>query len=83
MAARVSFTAVYEPVENGWVQAHLAELPGVITAAPTQAEAKELLADALREYLLALGEAEAGVAPTPPAGSTTQAGALEVVIDAA
>jgi predicted RNase H-like HicB family nuclease len=82
MTARVSFTAVYEPVDNGWIQAHLAELPGVITAAPTQAEAKELLADALREYLLALGEAEAAPG-TPAAGSTTQAGALEVVIDAA
>ena len=82
MTARVSFTAVYEPVDNGRIQAHLAELPGVITAAPTQAEAKELLADALREYLLALGEAEAVPGP-PPAGSTTQAGALEVVIDAA
>jgi hypothetical protein len=56
----------------------------VITAVPTQAEAKELLADALREYLLALGAAETGAAASrPPAGGTTQAGALEVVIDAA
>jgi predicted RNase H-like HicB family nuclease len=82
MAARVSFTAVYEPVDNGWIQARLVELPGVITAAPTREEAKDLLADALREYLLALGEAEASSGP-PAAGSTTQAGALEVVIEAA
>ena len=82
MATRVSFTAVYEPVDDGWVQAHLAELPGVITAAPTQEEAEPSCADALREYLLALGQAEAGAAPAP-AGSTTQAGALEVVIDTA
>ena len=81
MATRVSFTAVYEPVDNGWVQARLAELPGVLTAAPTQEEARALLADALREYLLALGQAEAGAVPA--AGSTTQAGVLEVVIDAA
>jgi predicted RNase H-like HicB family nuclease len=83
MATRVSFTAVYEPVENSWVQARLAELPGVLTAAPTQEEARALLADALREYLLALGQTEAGAAAPPAAGSTTQAGALEIVIDAA
>lgn len=82
MASRLSLTAVYEPVENGWIQAHLAELPGVITAAPTLEEAKELLADALREYLLALGAADASSA-APGAGSTSQAGTLEVMIDAA
>ena len=58
MASRISLTAVYEPVENGWTQARIEELPGVITAAPTLEEAKELLADAVREYLLALGEGE-------------------------
>jgi predicted RNase H-like HicB family nuclease len=52
----LSYTAVFEPVEDGWVQARLAELPGVITAAPTQDEAQELLLDALREYLLSLIE---------------------------
>jgi predicted RNase H-like HicB family nuclease len=82
MASRLTLTAVYEPVEHGWIQAHLTELPGVITAAPTLAEAKELLADALREYLLALGEAE-GAPAQLPAGATSEAGALEVVIDAA
>ena len=52
----VSLTAVYEPVENGWTQARIEELPAVITAAPTLEEAKGLLLDALREYLLSLGE---------------------------
>ena len=56
MSSRVSLTAVYEPVENGWIQARIAELPGVITAAPTQEEAKDLLVDALCERLLALQE---------------------------
>jgi predicted RNase H-like HicB family nuclease len=61
MASRLSLTAVYEAVGDGWVQARLAEIPGVITAAPSYAEAKEGLADALREYLLALaGDADAG-----------------------
>jgi predicted RNase H-like HicB family nuclease len=48
----VSLTAVYEPVENGWVQARIREMPGVITAAPTRAEAEDMLLDALREFLL-------------------------------
>lgn len=48
----LTFTAVYEPVEGGWVHAHLAEIPGVITAAPTRADAEVMLLDALREYLL-------------------------------
>lgn len=56
MTERLSLTAIYEPVENGWVQARIEELPEVITAAPTQGEAKELLLDALREYLLSLAQ---------------------------
>ena len=53
---RLSLTAIYEPVENGWVQATIEELPGVVTAAPSLDEAREMLVDALREYLLALGQ---------------------------
>jgi predicted RNase H-like HicB family nuclease len=56
MAASVSLTAIYEPVENGWVQARLREIPAVITCAPTREEAEELLLDAMREYLLSLIE---------------------------
>ena len=56
MASRLSLTAIYEPVGEGWIQARLAELPAVITAAPSRAEAKEALADALREYLLSLAD---------------------------
>ncbi|MCA1672991.1 MAG: type II toxin-antitoxin system HicB family antitoxin, partial [Actinobacteria bacterium] len=48
----LTFTAVYEVVDGGWVHAHLPELPGVITAAPTRADAEVMLLDALREYLL-------------------------------
>jgi hypothetical protein len=58
MAASVSLTAIYEPVENGWVQARLREIPAVITCAPTRGEAEELLLDATREYLLSLVEAD-------------------------
>lgn len=64
MTRTLSLTAVYEPVEEGWIQASIEELPGVITAAPSLEEAKEMLLDALHEYLLALGM---GVEPSPPA----------------
>ena len=52
MDREVSLTAIYEPVEDGWVQARIREMPGVITAAPTRAEAEDMLLDALREFLL-------------------------------
>src|SRR3972149_2635576 len=49
---------VFEPDEQGWVRATIEELPGVITCAPTLDEARELVRDALDEWLQAL----------PPAG---------------
>jgi predicted RNase H-like HicB family nuclease len=58
MATTFELTAVFRTVEDGWVQATLQELPGVITVAPTRAEAEAMLADALHEYLLALGQLE-------------------------
>jgi predicted RNase H-like HicB family nuclease len=57
MTRDVSLTAIYESVEGDWVQARVKEIPEVITAAPSKAEAKELLLDALWEYLQALGGA--------------------------
>ena len=77
MTARIVLTAVYEPVEQGWVQARLAELPAVITAGPTLDAARELLADALREYLLSLDEAPAPAAGQNGAGHSER---LEIVI---
>lgn len=49
---------VFEPDEQGWVRATIEELPGVITCAPTLDEARELVRDALDEWLLALTSAE-------------------------
>jgi predicted RNase H-like HicB family nuclease len=83
MASRVSFTAIYEPVENGWVQARIRELPGVITAAPSLKEAKELIADALREYLLSLREDRQPSEVEPPPNGGAGRGSLDVVIEAA
>lgn len=65
MSASVAFTAVYEDVENGWVQARLVEIPGVITAAPTRGEAQEALLDALAEHLRSFAD------ETAPAGDGT------------
>ena len=59
----VSLTAIYESVENGWVQARIREMPGVITAAPTRAEAEVMLLDALQEFLLSFGTEEGAVLP--------------------
>ena len=54
MAERILLTPLFEEVDNGWIQARIRELPEVITAAPTRAEARELLDDALSEYWASL-----------------------------
>jgi len=59
MAEPLRFTAVYEPVEDGWIQGRLEEWPAVVTCAPTLEEARELLRDAFREMVLACAGAGA------------------------
>lgn len=78
MSTRLMLTAIFEPVEQGWVQARIVELPAVITAAPSRQEAEELLGDALVEYLLSLGAGEDIIV-----SSTAQKLPVEVVIGAA
>jgi hypothetical protein len=80
MTGRLVFTAVYEPVEDGWTQARIEQLPAVITVAPTADEAKEVLVDALSEYLLSLGGSDQP--SSPPAGSAERL-PFEIVINAA
>jgi hypothetical protein len=53
-APPISISIVYEPVESGWVQARVEGIPAVITAGRTKDEARELVLDALREYLLSI-----------------------------
>ena len=48
----------FEPDEQGWVRATIEELPGVITCARTREEARELVRDALNEWLQALTSEE-------------------------
>jgi hypothetical protein len=57
----ISISIVYEPVENGWTQARIEGIPEVITAGRSKDEARVLVLDALREYLLSIrgnGEAD-------------------------
>lgn len=49
---------VFEPDAEGWMRATIEELPGVITCAPTLEEARELIRDALAEWLAALTTTE-------------------------
>ena len=49
---------IFEPDEEGWVRATIEELPGVITCAPTRDKARELVRDALDEWLAALTSTE-------------------------
>jgi predicted RNase H-like HicB family nuclease len=48
---RIRLTAVFEPGEDGWINARVLELPGANTCARSIEEAKEMLADAVRELL--------------------------------
>ncbi len=52
----LTLRAVFEPEGDGWIHAYLPALPGVITSAPSEGDARSMLADALREYLLSLDE---------------------------
>jgi hypothetical protein len=47
---------VYEPVESGWVQARIEGISAVITAGRSKQEARDLVLDALREYLASIDE---------------------------
>jgi predicted RNase H-like HicB family nuclease len=76
---RVPLTALYQVVENGWVQARVQELPEVITVAPTLEEAKEYLLDALREFLLSLGSPAGGEAPSRAAEIAREPLTIELV----
>jgi predicted RNase H-like HicB family nuclease len=62
----LTLTALFEPDEDGWFHASLPALPGVLTSAPSQDEARAMFADALREYLLSLDAEHARAETHPP-----------------
>lgn len=57
--APIKLTAVFEPVEGGWVQASLVEWPAIITCGKTREEAHEMLLDAFREMVLSYMDEDA------------------------
>jgi predicted RNase H-like HicB family nuclease len=71
----VMLTAVFEPAAGGWVQAGLLEWPGVITAGRTREDARALLRDAAREWLLSLAGKR-----RIPGGAQADYETLEVVL---
>lgn len=76
--SRFHLTAVLQEVEDGWFQATIAELPGVVTAGRTREEAKSLLHDALREYILAMSPAQSSV--EQPGADASQRDTLEIAV---
>lgn len=80
MTETLDFTVVFRLVEDGWTQAHIREVPGVLTAAPSREEAAALIPDALREYLLALGDVEGPAAGRGTDGGVEQRLALTVEV---
>ncbi len=50
------YQVIYEPIEDGWVLASVPELPGAVTQAPTLAEAKVLIREAVALVLEAYRE---------------------------
>jgi len=61
--SELAYTAIYEQVDDGWTQARILEVPGVITAGASRDEARDLLRDALREYLASFMEGDRDEAP--------------------
>jgi hypothetical protein len=54
MEKTLVLTPLYEQDENGWMNASIREIPGVLTCTPPELDIHEWLADALREYCLSL-----------------------------
>jgi predicted RNase H-like HicB family nuclease len=54
----MKLTAVFEHGEDGWINAPVLELPGANTCAKSMDEARELLADAVRELVASYAESE-------------------------
>jgi predicted RNase H-like HicB family nuclease len=65
----------FESDEDGWVRATIEELPGVISCGRTLDEARELVRDALGEWLQALTSEERA---TIGAGATRETLTLNV-----
>ncbi len=72
----ITLTAVYEPVEDGWIQASLLEWPAVVTCGATHEEARAMLRDAFREMVLSY--TEQGGEPPVAVGATRETLELKI-----
>ena len=77
MADDRTLTVVFETVDEGWVQARIAEIPAIITVGHDRDDARSLVEDALREYLLAIATTDR---PAEMAGDTEE---VRLVLDRA
>lgn len=53
---RLKLTAVFEQDDNGWINVRVLEIPGINTCGRNEAEAREMLADAVREFVASLAD---------------------------
>jgi predicted RNase H-like HicB family nuclease len=67
---KVELTILLEEAEGGWFTARIEEYPEVITGAPSRDEARILVLDALKEYLLACAETGEPAVVMQPAGTS-------------
>ena len=54
---------MYEPDDDGSIYAHVLEIPGINTSGRTEAEAKAMLEDAVREFVGSLTDLAEREAP--------------------
>jgi predicted RNase H-like HicB family nuclease len=63
ITAEYSFTAVFEPAEEGGYVVTCPALPGLVTEGDTLAEARAMAEDAIRAYLASLRKDRAEIPP--------------------
>jgi predicted RNase H-like HicB family nuclease len=66
---RYTFTAIFEPAEEGGYTVHFPALPGCITEGDTLEEARAMAADALELYLEVLRQEGRPIPPEEPQDS--------------
>jgi predicted RNase H-like HicB family nuclease len=57
------YTALYQPIEDGWVMATVPELPGAVTQGKDLAEARAMIKEAVELLILSYRENAAKDAP--------------------
>jgi len=77
MADSLELTIIYEPGEDDWILARVAELPEVLTQGKTQEEARQMVLSALRDWLQFYVDDQHGSKPAElPKGARSESLAL-------